>query len=103
MKGWRLAGDIARVERDWDTAEHHLRTARDLAASLGNPVQRWKAELALGHLFADAGRADQAAQAFVRALQVMQRVRESLREDQLRQAFDKNPDLQIVHDLVSKH
>ena len=102
VKGWRLAGDIARVERDWDTAEHHLRSARDLAVSVGNPVQRWKAELALGHCFADAGRADEAAQAFQRALQVMQRVRESLREEQLRQAFDKNPDLRIVHGLVAE-
>ena len=50
VKGWRLAGDIARAERDWDSAEGQLRTL-DLAASLGNPVQQWKTEMALGRCF----------------------------------------------------
>ena len=56
VKGWRLAGDIARAERDWDTAEGQLRKSLDLAVSLGNPVQQWKTEMALGHLLQDAGR-----------------------------------------------
>ena len=102
VKGWRLAGDIARVAGERDAAEHHLRTARDLAASLGNPVQRWKVELAIGHLYSEAGRADEAAQAFQRALQVMQGVRESLRASPLSEAFDKNPDFRIVQGFVAK-
>ena len=35
------------------------------------------------------------------AIGVMQRVREGLRQERLREAFDKNPDLAIVQDLVS--
>jgi transcriptional regulator with AAA-type ATPase domain/tetratricopeptide (TPR) repeat protein len=102
VKGWRLAGEIALVERDWDGAEGHLRTSRDLAASLGNPVQLWKSELALGRCLQDTGRVDDARQAFQRAFAVMQSVRERLRDDRLRQAFEKNPDLTIVHSLMSE-
>ena len=102
VKGWRLAGEIARAERDWDGAEGHLRTSRDLAASLGNPVQLWKSELALGRCLQDTGRVDDARQAFQRAFAVMQSVRERLRDDRLRQAFEKNPDLAIVHSLMSE-
>src|SRR4030095_12722440 len=43
VKEWRLAGAIARAGGEWDTAEGHFRTSRDLAVSLGNPVQHWKA------------------------------------------------------------
>jgi transcriptional regulator with AAA-type ATPase domain/tetratricopeptide (TPR) repeat protein len=102
VKGWRLAGEIARAERNWDDAEGHLRTSRDLAASLGNPAQLWKTELALGRCLQDAGRMDDARQAFQRAFTVMHAVGERLRDDRLRQAFEKNPDLLIVHNLMSK-
>jgi hypothetical protein len=102
VKGWRLAGDIARAERDWDTAEGHLRKSLDLAVSLGNPVQRWKSEIALGYLLRDAGRAPDARRAFQCALDVMQQVRQTLREERLRAAFEKNPDLRIVEDLLSR-
>jgi tetratricopeptide (TPR) repeat protein len=100
VKGWRLAGEIARAERDWDAAEQHLRTSRDLALPLGNPVQLWKSELALGRCLQDAGRVDDARQAFQRACSVMQRVRERLRDERLRQAFEKNPDWATVKSLV---
>src|SRR6185436_3855504 len=77
IKGWRLAGELERAQRDWDRAEQHLRTALDLATSIGNPVQYWKTELALGQLLIDAGRPDQARAAFHRAHLRMQQVRES--------------------------
>ncbi|HEY9466729.1 MAG TPA: tetratricopeptide repeat protein, partial [Vicinamibacterales bacterium] len=101
VKGWRLAGQIARADRNWDVAEGHLRKSRDLAVSLGNPVQHWKSELALGHCLQDVGRVDDARQAFQRAFAVMQRVRERLRDERLRQAFEKNPDLATVQSLMS--
>jgi transcriptional regulator with AAA-type ATPase domain/tetratricopeptide (TPR) repeat protein len=101
VKGWRLAGEIAGVERNWDLAERHLRRSRDLAASLGNPVQHWKSELALGRCLRDAGRVDDARQAFQRAFAVMQGVRDRLRDERLRQAFDKNPDLATAQKVMS--
>ena len=100
VKGWRLAGEIARAERNWDAAEGHLRTARDLALPLGNPVQHWKSEIALGRCLQDAGRVDDARQAFQRAFVIMLRVRERLRDERLQRAFDKNPDLSLVQSLT---
>jgi tetratricopeptide (TPR) repeat protein len=100
VKAWRLAGEIAKAERDGDAAEGHFRTSRDLALALGNPVQQWKAELALGGFLQDAGRADQARQAFERASLVMEHVGRTLRKGPLREAFDKNTDLRLVRSLV---
>jgi transcriptional regulator with AAA-type ATPase domain/tetratricopeptide (TPR) repeat protein len=101
VKAWRLAGDLAAAVGDRDVAEGHFRTSRDHAAALGNPVQHWKAELALGHFYKGTARATDAHEAFQRAFAVMQRVRQSLREEVLRAAFDKNPDLRLVQDLVA--
>jgi tetratricopeptide (TPR) repeat protein len=100
VKGWRLAGEIARAERNWDVAEGHFRKSRELAMSLANPVQQWKSELALGQFLHDAGRLDESRAAFARALEVMQRVREGLREERLRAALDKNLDLRVIQSLV---
>ena len=101
VKGWRLAGEIARAERDWQTAEHHLRRSRDLAVSVGNPVQHWKSEIAFGQLLNDAGRTRDAQEAFQRAFDVLHHVRTGLREQRLQAAFEKNPDLRLVHDLLA--
>ena len=100
VKGWRLAGAIASAERDWDRAEGHFRAARDLAVTLGNPAQHWKTELALGHFFRDTGRTVDAQQAYQRSFDVMRRVRDSLREPRLREAFAKNPDLARLQTLI---
>jgi DNA-binding NtrC family response regulator/tetratricopeptide (TPR) repeat protein len=102
VKGWRLAGEIARAERSWDAAEDHLRKSRDLAVALGNPVQHWKSELALGQCLQDVGRVDDARQAFQRALAAMQSVRERLRDERLRKALEKNPDLARLQSLMSE-
>ncbi|HEU4689948.1 MAG TPA: sigma 54-interacting transcriptional regulator [Vicinamibacterales bacterium] len=100
VKGWRLAGEIARAERSWDVAEGHFRKARELAISLANPVQQWKSEIALGQYLQDAGRRDDAQHSFARALALIQRVRAGLREERLRAALDKNPDLKLIQSLV---
>ena len=99
VKGWRLAGEIARVERDWNNAETCFQTALTLATALGNPVQRWTTDLAYGRFLSEAGRIDQAQDAFRRALALMQQVRNRLRDERLRAAFDKNPNLQLLQDL----
>ena len=75
-------------------------TPRDLALTLGISVQLWKSELALGRCLQDAGRVDDARQAFQRACGVMQGVREHLRDERLRQAYEKNPDWATVKSLV---
>jgi transcriptional regulator with AAA-type ATPase domain/tetratricopeptide (TPR) repeat protein len=100
VKAWRLAGEIARLERDWDGAESHFTKSRDLAASVGNPVQHWKSEIALGRFLEDVRRTDGARDAFQRALKIMQQVRQDLREERLREAFDKNPDRRALQSMV---
>jgi len=102
VKAWRLAGEIAAAAGEADVAEGHFRTSRDYAVGLGNPVQQWKAELALGRFYQDLARADEAQQAFQRAFNVMQKVRQGLREDVLRSAFDRNPDLRFVQGLIAQ-
>ncbi len=80
--------------------EGQLRKSLDLAISLGNPVQQWKAEIALGHLLQDAGRTREAQHAFQCAFGVMQQVRQALGVERLRVAFEKNPDLRLVQDRI---
>jgi transcriptional regulator with AAA-type ATPase domain/tetratricopeptide (TPR) repeat protein len=101
VKAWRLAGQIASAERNWDAAEAHFRKARDYAVALGNPAQQWKTELALGQFLRERKRLEDAQQAFERALTLMHRVRQGLRHDRLRSACDKNPDLHLVQSLLA--
>jgi len=99
VKGWRLAGEIERAQRNWDRAEGDLRKALALAASLGNPVQYWRTEVALGQLLSDVGRPDESRDAYRRAYVRMQQVRESLRDERLRAAFEKSGDLRFLRAL----
>jgi tetratricopeptide (TPR) repeat protein len=101
VKAWRLAGELERAEKEWDRAEEHLRKALDIATSIGNPVQCWTTEFALGQLLTDAGRFDDAREILQNAYFRMQRVGERLRHDQLRSAFEKSGELHRVRDLVS--
>jgi tetratricopeptide (TPR) repeat protein len=98
VKGWRLAGEVARAQRDWDRAEAHLRKALDLAVALGNPVQYWQTEIALGHLLDDVGRTQEARQAFHRAHVRLQEVGAKLRDERLRAAFAKSAELRFVQE-----
>ena len=102
VKGWRLAAEIAHAERDGDTPKVCSDKSLDVATSIGNPVQHWKAEIALGQFLQDAGRHDEAQHAFQRAFAVMQQVRHRLGEERLRVAFEKNPDLRLVQDSLSE-
>jgi tetratricopeptide (TPR) repeat protein len=102
VKGWRLAGEVERAQRNWDRAEQHLRKALELAASVGNPVQYWRTEVALGQLLRDVGRADDSQEAFHRAHRRMQRVREGLRDERLRDAFEKSGDLRFLRGVIAE-
>jgi transcriptional regulator with AAA-type ATPase domain/tetratricopeptide (TPR) repeat protein len=102
VKAWRLAAEIAVAEGNVDQAEGHFRQALDIAHSLANPVQQWKVEIAFGHFLQGTHRPDDALHAFERALAVMQRVGDRLRDDRLRAAFEKNPDLRLVQSLVAR-
>jgi tetratricopeptide (TPR) repeat protein len=100
VKGWRLAGEIARAERDWDRSEHHLRTAVDLAGSVQNPAQRWKSELSLGELLSEVGRHDEARQAYRRGYALIEQVRRNLRHDRLREAADGSAEFRRLRERL---
>jgi len=102
VKGWRLAAQIAHVEREDDNAEGLFRKSLAVATSIGNPVQHWKAEIALGQFLRDAKRLDEAQQAFGRAFALMQHVREGLRDERLRGALGRNPDFRLLQNLVTR-
>jgi tetratricopeptide (TPR) repeat protein len=96
VKAWRLAGEVARAQREWDRAQGHLRKALDLAVALGNPVQYWRTEIALGQLLVDIGRPVEARQAFHRAHLRLQEVGAGLRDERLRDAFAKSAELRFL-------
>jgi tetratricopeptide (TPR) repeat protein len=102
VKGWRLMADIASAERRAADAEGGYRKAVELAHALGNPVQAWKADLALGCFLQQAGRPGEAGPVLERALAVMQRVGGALGRDELRAAFEKNPERKRLQDLVAR-
>jgi class 3 adenylate cyclase/tetratricopeptide (TPR) repeat protein len=91
VKGWRLAGEVARAQRRWEDATRALDTALGLAQTIGNPPQIWKTHLALGRLHVD--RKDHAAAdgAYRAARVVIDRVRAGLRDVRLRSSFERGP------------
>jgi tetratricopeptide (TPR) repeat protein len=95
VKAMRLDAGIARAERDTDRAEARLRHAREIAHSLGNPVQRWKTDLALADLLESRGQAIEARQLRTAAGRVIEDVRDRLRDERLRKAckLQPSPDL----------
>jgi transcriptional regulator with AAA-type ATPase domain/tetratricopeptide (TPR) repeat protein len=93
VKALRLAGDIAHSERDREAAEGYFRQSRDVAAALGNPVQHWKAELALARFLHDTGRDADARVALGNAHAIMEHVRHTLRDERLQHAFARNADV----------
>jgi tetratricopeptide (TPR) repeat protein len=102
VKGWRLAGELERAAQNPDRAEEHFRTALALAATVKNPVQHWRTELALGQLLVAAGRIAEGHAAFQRASQRMDDVRQNLRHERLRQAFDRSEDVRRVQQLIAE-
>jgi tetratricopeptide (TPR) repeat protein len=97
VKGWRLQGEIALACRQWDETEGWLRQALELARAVGNPTQLWKTHLALGKLYAEARRPDQARQAYQAAREVIERVKVSLQDPGLRASLERSPLCQPVH------
>jgi tetratricopeptide (TPR) repeat protein len=99
VKGWRLRGEIARANRQWDEAEGWLRQALPLAQTIGNPTQLWKTHLALGHLHTEARRPEQARQAYQAACAVIEQVKANVQNPGLRASLEHSPLLQQVYEL----
>ena len=99
VKGWRLLGESALTHRQWDEAAGWLRQALALAQTVGNPPQLWKTHLALGRLHAEAGRPEQARQAYHDAREVLERVKANVQNPELRASLEHSPLVRQVYEL----
>ena len=103
VKGWRLIGEMALARRQWDEAEGWWQQALTLAQSLGNPTQLWKTHLAVGRLYAESRRPEQARQAYQSARAVIHRVKASLQNPGLRASLEHSPLIRQVYDLEAEY
>jgi class 3 adenylate cyclase/tetratricopeptide (TPR) repeat protein len=97
--GWRLAGEIARAQREWDDAERALGEALVASRTVGNPTQLWKTHLALGRLRAATGQHDVAREAYRAARGVVERTTAGLRDESLRATVERSPLFRELYDL----
>jgi tetratricopeptide (TPR) repeat protein len=99
VKGWRLRGETALTHRQRDEAAGWLQQALMLAQTIGNPTQLWKTHLALGQLYAEARQSEQARQAHQAAREVIDRVKASVQNPELRASLEQSPLIRQVYDV----
>ena len=101
VREWRLMGEIALARRQWDEADGEIRQALTIAQVIGNPTQLWKTRLAYGHLYTATRKSEMAQQAYGAARDVIERVKNSLRDPGLRASLESSPLLCRVYDLCA--
>jgi tetratricopeptide (TPR) repeat protein len=99
VRGWRLCGEIALARRQWDEAAGWLRQALPLAQAVGNPPELWKTHLAVGRLYAASRQPEQARQAYQAAREVIERVKATVRNAELRAGLENASFIRQVYDL----
>jgi class 3 adenylate cyclase/tetratricopeptide (TPR) repeat protein len=87
VQGRRLRAQILMANGQLEEAEEDLATALELAHEVGNPPELWKTHSVIGELRLVQSQAKEARQAFGEALAVIDRVAESLTDEQLRDTF----------------
>ena len=102
VKGWRLKGEIALARQQLDEAEHALRQGLIIAQAIGNPPQLWKTHAALGRLYIDRKKPEQAEQAYNAAREVIDRVKGNLQNPELRNTLENAPMIQKINDLSAR-
>jgi tetratricopeptide (TPR) repeat protein len=99
VKGWRLKGEIALLNKQWDGAEDALRQALKIAKAIGNPTQLWKTYLTIGRLHTKAKRQDMAEQAYGAAREIINKIIASLQDQKLRTSLKGYPSIRQIFDL----
>jgi len=99
VKGWRLKGEIALLNKQSDEAEDALRQALTIAKAIGNPYQLWKTYLTIGRLHTSAKRKEAAEQAFGAAREIVNKITASLQKPELRTSFKSHPLIRQIIDL----
>jgi len=90
VKGWRLKGEIALLNKQSDEAEDALHQALIIAKAIGNPTQLWKTYLTMGRLHTKAKRQEMAEQAYDAAREIVNKIIASLKESELRTSLKSN-------------
>ena len=101
VKGWRLKGQIDLHRRELDDAEAAFRQAVTIAETVGNPPQLWMSRAALGRLHAVRQRPGLADEAYRGAREVLDRVRDALKDPPLRTSFESAPAVREVYALAT--
>jgi tetratricopeptide (TPR) repeat protein len=101
VKSYRLMGEIALARRQWDEADGALRQALTIAQAIGNPTQLWKTHLAYGQLYTAIRKPEMAQQAYSAAREIIERVKDSLRDSGLRASLEGSPLMRRVYDLCA--
>jgi len=97
VKGWRLRGEIALARRQWDDAASALKQTLDIARPLANPTQLWRTYDALTRLHDARREPDAARRAATAAREVLDTIKNGLRDERLRVAFDASPAIQRAY------
>jgi tetratricopeptide (TPR) repeat protein len=101
VKGWRLKGEIGLVGRQWDEAKGALDQALTIAERIGNPTQLWKTHLVMGQLHTEAKRPEMAQRANRAAREVLDGMKASTKNPELRASLGSSPMFQAVYDLTA--
>jgi tetratricopeptide (TPR) repeat protein len=98
-KGWRLRGEIALLQKLWNEAEDGLRQALTIAKVISNPTQLWKIYFAMGRLYTEARRYEEAEQSYNAARGVINKILKSLHDPELRMSLNSHPLIRQIFDL----
>jgi len=101
VKGWRLKGEIALLNKQSDEAEDALRQALTIAKAIGNPTQLWKTYLIMGRLHTKAKRQEMVEQAYGAAREIINKIIASLQDPELRTSLKSCPMIRQIFDLSS--
>jgi class 3 adenylate cyclase/tetratricopeptide (TPR) repeat protein len=101
-KGHRLRGEALMAQEKFEEAENEVEIALDYAHRVENPTQLWKTYVVLGDLKVAQSRGDDAHQAFSDARSVIDRVADSLQDDDLKETFLNSKEVKGLREKVEK-
>ena len=94
-------GQIALADRQSGEAEKWLRQALTMAERIGNPTLRWKTHLAVGHLHTETKKPEMAQQEYRAARNVIDGMKASTKNPELRANLESSPMFQEVFELTT--
>jgi class 3 adenylate cyclase/tetratricopeptide (TPR) repeat protein len=97
---WRIKGESATARQAWTEADESLQRALEIARVIAEPRQIWLSQLALGRLRAALGRKDDARGHYRAALDVIDAIRERVRDPGLRAGLECMPAVRELEELA---